>query len=49
MMFGAVAAVLRYNAFSRTLVELVNFYLGVTLISFCGDFGALTPVSLAPP
>ena len=46
MMFGAVAAVLHYNAFSRTLAELANFYLGIPLLSFFDDFGALTPSSL---
>ena len=48
MVFGAVAAVLHYNVFSRTLAELVNHYLGMPLLSFFDDFGALTPNCLTP-
>ena len=46
MVFGAVAAVLHYNVFSRIVAELVNHYLGIPLLSFFDDFGALTPICL---
>ena len=45
--FGAIAAVLRYNVFSRILAELTTFYLGIPLLSFFGDFGALVPSFLS--
>ena len=48
MVFGAVAAVLHYNVFSRTLAELANHFLGIPMLRFCDDFGALTPSCLTP-
>ena len=43
MAIGAIASVLHYNFFSRTLSELVNPYLCIPLLSFFDDFGELTP------
>ena len=43
MVFGAIAAVLHYNVFSRTLAELSNRYLGIPLLRFFDDCGELTP------
>ena len=48
MVFGAVAAVLHYNVFSRTLAELVTRYRGILLLRFFDDFGSLTPSCLTP-
>ena len=38
VVFGAVADVLHYNVFSRTLDEMVNSYLDVPLLSFFRRF-----------
>lgn len=46
MMFGAIAAVLHYNVFSRLLSELVSKLLGVPLLCFFDDFGAIIPAEL---
>ena len=44
MVFGAVAAVLRYNVFSRIVAELASKILGSPVaFFFFGDFGSLTP------
>ena len=47
MMFGAIAAVLRYNVVSRLLSELVPKLLGIPLLFFFGDFGSIAPAELA--
>ena len=47
MIFGAVAAVLRYNAFSRLLSELVSMVLGIPILCFFDDFGSIVPADLA--
>ena len=47
LMFGAIAAVLHYNVFSRLLSELVSKLLGIPLLCFFDDFGALIPRELA--
>lgn len=47
IMFGAVAAVLRYNVFSRILSELAPHHLGAPLRCFFGDFGSIDPGELA--
>ena len=46
MMFGAVAAVLHYNVFSRLLSELVSQLLGIPLLCFFDDFGSITQAEL---
>ena len=46
--FGDVDAVLHYNVFSRILAELANHYLGIPLLRFFDDFGALIPGCMAP-
>ena len=43
LMFGATAAVLHYNVFSRLITALVNRVLGIPLICFFDDFAALVP------
>ena len=48
LLFGAVAAVLHYNCFSRILSALFNKIFGVPMIGYFGDFGALVPSKLAP-
>ena len=47
MMFGAIAAVLHYNVFSRLLSEIVSKLLGIPLLCFFDDFGSIIPASLA--
>ena len=47
LMFGAIAAVLHYNVFSRLLSELVSKLLGIPLLCFFDDFGAIVPASIA--
>ena len=44
--YGEVATLLHYNAFSRILAELSNRYHGVPLPRFFGDFGTLGPTFL---
>ena len=48
LLFGAVAAVLRYNAFSRSLAVLFCKITG-TPLSYFGDFGALVPSEILDP
>ena len=43
LMFGATAAVLHYNVFSRLVTALVNRLFGITLICFFGDFASSAP------
>ena len=47
LVFGATAALLRYNVFSRLIAALVNRLLGIPLICFFDDFAALAPRLLA--
>ena len=47
LVFGSVAVALHGNVFSRFLAELANRYLGIPLLSFFDDFGALIPSCLA--
>lgn len=47
MMFGAAAAVLRYNLFSRIFEGLIARLFGIPLLCFFDDFGALIPRPLA--
>lgn len=49
MVFGAVAAALHYNVFSRTIAVLSNHYIGIPLISFFDDFGARSYSKLLNP
>ena len=48
LLFGAVAAVLHYNCFSRLLSVIFNKIFGIPLIGYFDDFGALVPSKLAP-
>ena len=43
MVFGAVAAVLRYNALSRIAEDLASKISGIPVAFFFGDFGDLIP------
>ena len=47
LMFGAIAAALHYNAFSRLLSEIDSKLLGIPLLFFFGDFGSIVPHSIA--
>ena len=47
LLFGAVAAVLHYNCFSRLLSVLFNLLFGIPLIGYFDDFGALIPFDLS--
>ena len=41
LMFGSIAAVIRYNVFSRVVAAIFNRLFGTPLICFFGDFAAL--------
>ena len=43
VVFGAIAVVLHYNVFSRIVAELASEILGIPIVCFFGDFGALIP------
>ena len=43
MVFGAIAAVLRYSVFSRLVAELASEILGIPVVCFFEDFGSLIP------
>ena len=47
LMFGAIAAVIHYNVFSRLLAELTCKIFGIPIVSYFDDFGALLPSPLA--
>ena len=47
LLFGAVAAVLRYNVFSRISDALFARLFGIPVLSFFDDFGALVPSPLS--
>ena len=49
LLFGAVAAVLHYNAFSRAVAVLFCKVTGIPLLSYFGDFGALVPSDALGP
>ena len=46
LVFGAVAAVLRYNVFSRAIAALVNRIFGIPMVCYFDDFAALTQLIL---
>ena len=48
LLFGAVAAFLHYNCFSRLLSAVFNKICGIPMIGYFEDFGALVPSKLAP-
>ena len=48
LLFGAVAAVLRYNCFSRLPPAMFNKIFGIPMVGYFDDFGALVPSKLAP-
>ena len=45
-MFGSIAAVSHYNILSRIVAAMVCQLLGIRLVSYVGDFGALIPAFL---
>ena len=47
LLFGAMAAALRYNCFSWMLSVLFNLIFGIPLIGYFDDFGALIPYELS--
>ena len=47
LMFGAVAAVIHYNVFSRIISELMCRLFGIPMLSYFDDFGGLLPAKLA--
>ena len=47
LLFGAAAAVLQYNVFSRIADELFTRLFGIPFLSFLDDFGAFAPSSLS--
>ena len=47
LLFGAAAAVVHYNVFSRIISELVCRIFGIPMISYFDDFGAMLPEQLA--
>ena len=47
LLFGAIAAVIHYNVFSRIISELMCRLFGIPMISYFDDFAALLPSSLA--
>ena len=46
LLFGAEAAVIHYNCYSRTVAILINRILGIPLIAYYDDLGALIPSDL---
>ena len=48
MMFGSIAAVIHYNIFSRIVAELACIFMGLPIVVYFDDFGALIPASLGP-
>ena len=47
MVFGASAAVLRYNLSSRLISETFTQLSGIPLLCFFGDFGAIIPAEIS--
>ena len=47
LMYGAIAAVLHYIVFSRIIAELMCRVMGIPMISYFDDFGALLPAEIA--
>ena len=45
-LFGAVSAGMHYNCFSRLMAGLMNRILGIPILNYCDDFGALSPEPL---
>ena len=46
LLFGSVAAVLRYNCFSRIVAILANLLLGLPTVNYFDDLGSQTPTSI---
>ena len=46
LLFVAVAAVLRYNCFSRAVARVFARVAGIPLLSYFDDFGALPPLAV---
>ena len=46
---GAVAAVLRYNVFSKMVATVVNRAFGIPMVCYFGDFAALVKLCLVKP
>ena len=49
LLFGAAAAVLHYNCFSRIVAVLANLIFGLPLINYFGDFGCFITDFLSAP
>ena len=47
LLFGAVAAVIHYNIFSRMISELMCRIFGIPMLSYFDDFGALLTAAMA--
>ena len=47
LVFGAIAAVLLFNVFSRLLRGLFTQLFGISLLCFFDDFGALVPLCIS--
>ena len=47
LLFGATAAVLRYNGFSRIVAVLANILFGLPLVNYFDDFGCILPASIS--
>ena len=46
LLFGAVSAVIHYNCIARSLAVLINRALGIPVLNYFDDFGALVPEPL---
>ena len=46
MRFGSIDAVIHYNIFSRIISEIPCIFLGLHVVVYFGDFGALIPASV---
>ena len=47
-MYGPIAAVIRYIIFPRIVAGLACKFLGLPVVVYFDDFGALIPASLGP-
>ena len=46
LLFGSASSVIRYNFFARSLAVLINRTLGIPVLNYFEDFGALVPEPL---
>ena len=47
LLFGAVAAALRYNCFSRIIAVLANLVLGIPMANYFDDIGSMSKSSIS--